>query len=1339
MAWYSQDWLYRKKITIDQTKIDADLSDFTTLVKLGDANFDFSKAESDEVDILFTDADGETELDFERAVPHSSVNLATGLVSHWGLNDNAANTTVVDAVGAHNGTANKNTSGLTTATAKVGTAFDLDGTNDYVDCSNHADFNFGTASTFSLCAWIKTTKTSGVIFSRRDVNQAYKGYSLGIDGTTQKLVWFIIDTNPTKRNYVLGNTVLNDDGWHFVVATYDGTNTIAGMKVYVDGIEEREVADAVGAMSSIDSGKSLLIGAQWNDVTVVPSFDGIIDSPRVYNTVLTPEAIQALYNLGSGTESITTANSLAVYHVKVPAVDDAVNTDFYMYYGNAAASDLSSPADAWDSYTKEVYHLNDNAASTTVVDSVSGNNGTNQANTNTKSVLGGSSRALNFNGTSDYVNVTSEVIPDNSDEFTAEAIFSLAGGAGTRRFILETEPNYAISIGVQTDNTIECYAQQTTGNTTKRTTATPTIGKRYHVMLVFKRNDYLRIYLNGAEDVNQASGNYATEVTSGLHIGTYRSADARWGYGKIAEVKIANTARSAAWVKAEYNSLFNTLVSYSAEEEGSFVISDETLTLSEDSSVEVISNTARTYETATLTEEVDISAFKSSSHSESLALSEEFESLLELVPKDTLTLSDSLEIGIYESYDLDNDFHLAIPVLSDYTNYINTAKEVIKNIFNKFRFFIQVLGDTANTLATKKAVVHDLTNKFRMILSWQRAADAGFQSLGKEEIYVYIDDVDQTDVNIDSISIVKTANSAHTASFVLAREYDAVSKPSTDSVVEIYYNDWLLYKGYIVTLNPSSNPEGISVVCKDDYWYNDRESLLFNVGHSPQLFELSSEVVKTYYTTITQGLSACGFSTDIGNFIPDLMSINAGRSSAITNLITECGNFGWFYDVNGYGKLIRYGEGDIVILDRQELGENLSLLHVLRHKISESIENIVNQYRVYTGVNSIVFWFKKTGGGNNYLPYKGDQTPPNEVQAPEVEEIEFSCNPKWGSEPGNELSLETLQGVAVKTSSGSGYDKHREADGWKFKNVFSRYEIVNLNNYLPPKPEEYTQEEWDAELAGQEYRYEEAEAPEIQIEYSAGDPASIKNPSSINYPAEGSWQRADNDTLTSRITSGFSIDYQNGTLTLAQPTYTLELDEKNGEATKYSTVNVTVYLKMRKIYKPATDDENTDEYGNPAPPSLPTDEDGEYDVEDLSYDYNYAQCFLSQKVGSYSTTVIRDLLLSGYGIQYGFAYYSRGELRYRQPYNDLPYVVDLTKWKLSQTAYPKINGEVTVTLDALCYYNIDLTKRVYIDNITDTPLNIVDITYNMAAFTVTLKLEYFAPFTRTVSLPWHGD
>ena len=60
---FTQGWTYRKQITIDNTKVDSDQTDFPVLISL-DTDADLAaKAQSDGDDILFTD-------NLDNKIPH---------------------------------------------------------------------------------------------------------------------------------------------------------------------------------------------------------------------------------------------------------------------------------------------------------------------------------------------------------------------------------------------------------------------------------------------------------------------------------------------------------------------------------------------------------------------------------------------------------------------------------------------------------------------------------------------------------------------------------------------------------------------------------------------------------------------------------------------------------------------------------------------------------------------------------------------------------------------------------------------------------------------------------------------------------------------------------------------------------------------------------------------------------------------------------------------------------------------------------------------------------------------------------------------------------------------
>ena len=77
--WYNDDWKYRKKITIDNTKVDATLSDFPVLVSLTTDSELSNNARSDGFDILFTSSDGTSKLKHEI----EKYTTGTGLIVAW--------------------------------------------------------------------------------------------------------------------------------------------------------------------------------------------------------------------------------------------------------------------------------------------------------------------------------------------------------------------------------------------------------------------------------------------------------------------------------------------------------------------------------------------------------------------------------------------------------------------------------------------------------------------------------------------------------------------------------------------------------------------------------------------------------------------------------------------------------------------------------------------------------------------------------------------------------------------------------------------------------------------------------------------------------------------------------------------------------------------------------------------------------------------------------------------------------------------------------------------------------------------------------------------------------
>lgn len=211
-----------------------------------------------------------------------------GLVAHYPFNGNAND----ESGNGHDGTVN----GATLTADRFGnadSAYLFDGINDRIELADEAAFDFEHTDAFSQSFWIKTSDaTAGnkSLYAKMLKYYPTTGYNvLLIDG---KLRVYLINAHPSNEIAVDGTTLLNDDQWHHVVVSYDGTSSVEGMAIYIDGVEE--VSDVrVNALS----------GSTLNDV--VPtigsradqySFNGLIDDVHIYSRALSEAEIQELYS-----------------------------------------------------------------------------------------------------------------------------------------------------------------------------------------------------------------------------------------------------------------------------------------------------------------------------------------------------------------------------------------------------------------------------------------------------------------------------------------------------------------------------------------------------------------------------------------------------------------------------------------------------------------------------------------------------------------------------------------------------------------------------------------------------------------------------------------------------------------------------------------------------------------------------------------------------------------------------------------------------------------------------------------------------------------------------------
>jgi len=257
--------------------------------------------------------------------------------------------------------------------------------------------------------------------------------------------------------------------------------------------------------------------------------------------------------------------------VKVPRINASSSGDFiYMYYDNSGASDGQNASGVWSNGYGGVWHLKEDPAGPPpqFLDSTANpNDGT--AQNSPVQAAGQIDGSLSFDGTSDRnVNVPHNAtlqFPTNmtvsgwarttNADGQARLIVAKWNSTGSARnywlgkpdasffrFYVDATQNVGISLGLIND------------------------GLWHHVVGVADAAaGLLRLYVDGTQRATAAYGGTSQTGTSVLQIGNNPDSTAQNWNGGIDEVRVANVARTAAWIRAQHLSMADAFVTFHSE------------------------------------------------------------------------------------------------------------------------------------------------------------------------------------------------------------------------------------------------------------------------------------------------------------------------------------------------------------------------------------------------------------------------------------------------------------------------------------------------------------------------------------------------------------------------------------------------------------------------------------------------------------------------------------------------------------------------------------------------------------------------------------------------------
>jgi hypothetical protein len=267
------------------------------------------------------------------------------------------------------------------------------------------------------------------------------------------------------------------------------------------------------------------------------------------------------------------SSEIAILHTKVPAVDDDVSTAIYLYYDADAEDNTTYVGDTgdtpaqnvWDSDFGGVYHMaqdpNGDVADAIKDSTDTGADGTPSGTMLTADLVAAQcGKGIDFDGTNDTIILGNNLSATGSLTITALVKTTNVGldYQGILAKISGTTCNYGFYLKAD-----EVHFQFYNGGWITHTTVAENLSADtyYLVTVVLDTTaNTIGLFVNDAEEYTSAE---TTELLTNAHdcyIGF--DSGAEYFSGIIDQVYFSDIARSDAWIKATYHTLFDNLLSF---------------------------------------------------------------------------------------------------------------------------------------------------------------------------------------------------------------------------------------------------------------------------------------------------------------------------------------------------------------------------------------------------------------------------------------------------------------------------------------------------------------------------------------------------------------------------------------------------------------------------------------------------------------------------------------------------------------------------------------------------------------------------------------------------------
>lgn len=261
------------------------------------ADTQYAPVMSSEFDLNITESEDGfkySAFDSGYARPVYSVKAELGSPSYFYRFEEGSGNVVIDEMGNQNGIIVNNAPYVSSKGDRgTGTyALNFNGTNQYVNLSNIADFERN--DTFSVSLWFNASETGGLIGKMLGAG-TFQGWY--IDVNANGFIDIYLMNSLGGDNYILvrESTDYIDKTWYNLIMTYDGSSTASGVKLYIDGILKSPSIQKDTLTATIKNSVNTQISGRNGSNNI---FNGSIDEVAIFYDVLTQTAVTDIYNNG---------------------------------------------------------------------------------------------------------------------------------------------------------------------------------------------------------------------------------------------------------------------------------------------------------------------------------------------------------------------------------------------------------------------------------------------------------------------------------------------------------------------------------------------------------------------------------------------------------------------------------------------------------------------------------------------------------------------------------------------------------------------------------------------------------------------------------------------------------------------------------------------------------------------------------------------------------------------------------------------------------------------------------------------------------------------------------